>query len=124
MVEEDLFRSMSDFSKLMRGKTQGFDAELLIPQRETSAKVYRFIRSVGRWNYDIETLCHRLDLWAEDYGQVAVSVEAMLEMGILIKDENQGLSVPKTSEKVNLQDAPILKRLTELSKGSADNAEW
>lgn len=124
MVEEDLFSSMSDFSKLMRGKTQGFDAELLIPQRETSAKVYRFIRSVGRWNYDIETLCHRLDLWAEDYGQVAVSVEAMLEMGILIKDENQGLSVPKTSEKVNLQDAPILKRLTELSKGSADNAEW
>lgn len=124
MVEEDLFSSMSDFSKLMRGKTQGFDAELLIPQRETSAKVYRFIRSVGRWNYDIETLCHRLDFWAEDYGQVAVSVEAMLEMGILIKDENQGLSVPKTSEKVNLQDAPILKRLTELSKGSANNAEW
>ena len=110
MVEEDLFSSMSDFSKLMCGKTQGLDAELLIPQRETSAKVYRFIRSVGRWNYDIETLCHRLDLWAEDYGQVAVSVEAMLEMGILIKDENQGLSVPKTSEKVNLQDAPILKR--------------
>ena len=90
-----------------------FDASLLVPQRETTAKVYRYIRSVGRWNYDTETLCHRLDFWAEDYGQVAVSVEAMLEMGILIRDENGGLSAPKTSEKVNLQDAPVLKRLRQ-----------
>lgn len=119
MVEDDLFSSMRDFSMLMRGKTDGFDASLLIPQRETTAKVYRYIRSVGRWNYDIETLCHRLDFWAEDYGQVAVSVEAMLEMGILSKDENGSLSAPKTGEKVNLQDAPVLKRLTELSKESA-----
>ena len=113
MVEDDLFASMRDFSMLMRGKTEGFDSSLLIPSRETTAKVYRYIRSVVRWNYDIETLCHRLDFWAEDYGQVAVSVEAMLEMGILIKDENGGLSAPKTSEKVNLQDAPVLKRLRQ-----------
>ena len=119
MVEDDLFCSMRDFSMLMRGKSDGFDASLLIPQREVTAKVYRFIRSVGRWNYDIETLCHRLDFWAEDYGQVAVSVEAMLEMGIIQRDENLGLSTPKTSEKVNLQDAPVLKRLRELSKESA-----
>lgn len=124
MVEEDLFASMRDFSMLMRGKDQGFDASLLLPQRETSVQIYKFIRSAGRWNYDIETLCHRLDLWAEDYGQAAVSVEAMLEMGILSKDENGGLIAPKTSEKVNLQDAPILKRLTELVKGSAQKAEW
>lgn len=119
MVEDDLFSSMRDFSMLMRGRKDGFDAELLIPQRETTAKVYRYIRSAGRWNYDIETLCHRLDFWAEDYGQVAVSVEAMLEMGILRRDENEGLSVPKTSEKVNLQDAPILRRLAEISNESA-----
>lgn len=119
MVEDDLFSSMRDFSMLMRGLKDGFDAELLIPQRETTAKVYRYIRSAGRWNYDIETLCHRLDFWAEDYGQVAVSVEAMLEMGILRRDENEGLSVPKTSEKVNLQDAPILRRLAEISNESA-----
>ncbi len=118
MVEDDLFSSMRDFSMLMRGRKDGFDAELLIPQRETTAKVYRYIRSAGRWNYDIETLCHRLDFWAEDYGQVAVSVEAMLEMGILRRDENEGLSVPKTSEKVNLQDAPILRRLAEISNES------
>lgn len=124
MVEEDLLASMRDFSMLMRGKTQGLDASLLLPQRETSVQIYKFIRSAGRWNYDIETLCHRLDLWAEDYGQVAVSVEAMLEMGILSRDENGGLIAPKTSEKVNLQDAPILKRLTELVKGSAENVEW
>lgn len=119
MVEDDLFSSMRDFSMLMRGRKDGFDAELLIPQRETTAKVYRYIRSAGRWNYDIETLCHRLDFWAEDYGQVAVSVEAMLEMGILRRDENEGLSVPKTSEKVNLQDAPIFRRLAEISNESA-----
>lgn len=119
MVEEDLFASMRDFSMLMRGKSDGFDASILIPQRETTAKIYRYIRSVGRWNYDIETLCQRLDFWAEDYGQVAVSVEAMLEMGIIKRDENGGLSAPKMNEKVNLQDAPVLKRLTELSKESA-----
>lgn len=119
MVEEDLFASMRDFSMLMRGKSDGFDASILIPQRETTAKIYRYIRSVGRWNYDIETLCQRLDFWAEDYGQVAVSVEAMLEMGIIKRDENGGLSAPKMNEKVNLHDAPVLKRLTELSKESA-----
>lgn len=119
MVEDDLFSSMRDFSLLMRGRSDGFDPSLLIPQRETTAAVYRFIRSVGRWNYDTETLCHRLDLWAEDYGQVAVAIESMLEMGVLRRDENSGLSVPKTSEKVNLQDAPVLRRLRELSKESA-----
>lgn len=119
MVEDDLFSSMRDFSLLMRGRSNGFDPSLLIPQRETTAAVYRFIRSVGRWNYDTETLCHRLDLWAEDYGQVAVAIESMLEMGVLRRDENSGLSVPKTSEKVNLQDAPVLRRLRELSKESA-----
>ncbi len=113
MAEEELFACMRDFSMLMRGKDQSFDPSLLIPQRETTAKVYRYIRSVGRWNYDTETLCQRLDLWAEDYGQVAVSIEAMLEMGILKRDENGGLSAPKTSEKVNLQDAPVLKRLKQ-----------
>ena len=119
MVEDDLFSSMRDFSLLMRGRSDGFDPSLLIPQRETTAAVYRFIRSVGRWNYDTETLCHRLDIWAEDYGQVAVAIESMLEMGVLRRDENSGLSVPKTSEKVNLQDAPVLRRLRELSKESA-----
>lgn len=119
MVDDDLLASMRDFSMLMRGKTDGFDASLLVPQRETTAKVYRYIRSVGRWNYDTETLCHRLDFWAEDYGQVAVSVEAMLEMGILKRDGNGSLSAPKTSEKVNLQQAPVIKRLTELTKESA-----
>lgn len=119
MVEDDLLASMRDFSMLMRGKTDGFDASLLVPQRETTAKVYRYIRSVGRWNYDTETLCHRLDFWAEDYGQVAVSVEAMLEMGILKRDGNGSLSAPKTSDKVNLQQAPVIKRLTELTKESA-----
>lgn len=116
MVEDDLFASMRDFSMLMRGRNGGFDAELLLPQRETSVRVYKFIRSAGRWNYDIETLCHRLDFWAEDYGQVAVAVEAMLQMGILAKDKNGGLIAPKTNEKVNLQDAPILKKLAELTK--------
>lgn len=119
MVEDDLFSSMRDFSLLMRGRSDGFDPSLLIPQRETTAAVYRFIRSVGRWNYDTETLCHRLDLWAEDYGQVAVAIESMLEMGVLRRDANSGLSVPKTSEKVNLQDAPVLRRLRELAKESA-----
>lgn len=119
MVEDDLFSSMRDFSLLMRGRSDGFDPSLLIPQRETTAAVYRFIRSVGRWNYDTETLCHRLDLWAEDYGQVAVAIESMLEMGVLRRDANSGLSVPKASEKVNLQDAPVLRRLRELSKESA-----
>lgn len=119
MVDDDLLASMRDFSMLMRGKTDGFDASLLVPQRETTAKVYRYIRSVGRWNYDTETLCHRLDFWAEDYGQVAVSVEAMLEMGILKRDGNGSLSAPKISEKVNLQQAPVIKRLTELTKESA-----
>lgn len=119
MVEDDLFSSMRDFSLLMRGRSDGFDPSLLIPQRETTAAVYRFIRSVGRWNYDTETLCHRLDLWAEDYGQVAVAIESMLEMGVLRRDAKSGLSVPKTSEKVNLQDAPVLRRLRELSKESA-----
>lgn len=119
MVEDDLFSSMRDFALLMRGKREGFDPALLIPQRETTAAVYRFIRSVGRWNYDIETLCHRLDFWAEDYGQVAVAIESMLETGVLRRDENFGLSAPKATEKVNLQDAPIMRRLTELSKESA-----
>ncbi|MBP9988811.1 MAG: single-stranded-DNA-specific exonuclease RecJ [Ruminococcus sp.] len=113
MNEDELFEQMDKFSRLLSSKSIE-NSQALLPDRNFVAKVYKFIRSAGRWNYDTEMLCYRLNLSAEYFGKVATSVEALVQLGILIHDENGGLALPENTAKVNLDDAPVLIRLRKM----------
>lgn len=111
MDEETLFGAMSDFDDIMSGRDTAHLSAL--PDRDFIALVYKFIRSKGKWRYDNEILCKRLGLTAESYSKVCVAVEALLELGTIVYDGDSNLTLPEESIKVNLNDAPVLKRIKE-----------
>ncbi len=109
MDEDILFASMKQFNDLMHGKQGSYLS--VLPDRDFIAKVYKFIRSKTKWHYDNEMLCNRLKLTAADYAKVCISVEALLELGTLVYDGDGNLALPQENIKVNLDDAPVLKRI-------------
>lgn len=110
MDEDVLFGEMKKFNMLM-GAKKVENVQSLMPDRELTAIIYKFIRSSGRWTYDKEMLCSRIGLGAECYGKVSVAIEALIELGTLIYDENGGITLPQNTAKVNLDDAPVLIRI-------------
>lgn len=112
--EDKLLQDIRLFERLMRGDDVSPEqAEQMLPDRELNANVYRFLRSRGGWNYSIENLCVRLN--EERYAAVCCSIEAMKQLSLLEGDAEK-IKIPKTTAKVNFEDAPIIKRLKHLSE--------
>lgn len=111
--DEILFAQAEKFDRVMRGEKVDNAAEIL-PDRGDTVQVYKYLRSAGKWRYGTETLCVRLGRPTEFYGKTAVSLEALIELGILIKDDEGNITLPEESIKVNLDDAPILRRIKDM----------
>lgn len=111
MDDDVLFAGMRQFSDLMHGVEGSYASAL--PDREFIARIYKFIRNNGKFRHGTELLCNRLGLTAEDFAKVSVSVEALLELGTLIYDGDGNLTLPEENVRVNLDDAPVLKRIKE-----------
>lgn len=115
MDEEELFKSIRSFDSLMKGQKGDYTA--IEPDRNFIAAVYKFIRNHDRWRYDNEMLCHRIGLGASDYAKLCVSLEALIQLGTVIRDEEGNLTLPEVSRKVNLEDAPIFERIKNYRNG-------
>lgn len=115
MDEDELFSSMRSFNSLMSGKRGDYTA--ILPDRNFTAGVYKFIRNHNRWSHDSEMLCHRLGLKASDYAKVCVALEALTELGTVVRDEEGGLVLPEVSVKVCLDDAPVFERIRNYRNG-------
>lgn len=109
MDEDVLFAGMRQFNSIMHGENGSYSSAL--PDREFIARVYKFVRGNGKWRYDNEMLCKRLGLSAQEYAKVSVAVEALLELGTLVYDGDGNLTLPQENVKVNLEDAPVIKRI-------------
>ncbi len=109
--EDELFDSMRKFNCVMSGKKGDYTSAL--PDRDFIARVYKFIRTNEKWRYGSELLTSRLGLTARDYAKVAVSIEALLELGTLVYDGDGNLALPEENVRVNLDDAPVLKRIKQ-----------
>ncbi|MCQ2484880.1 MAG: single-stranded-DNA-specific exonuclease RecJ [Clostridia bacterium] len=107
--EDELLGSMRMFERLMGGRKGSFSG--ITPDRSFIAGVYKYIRNHDRWHFDNEMLCYRLGLPAADYAKVCIAVQALLELGTVIRDENGGLTLPEVSTKVNLEDAPVFEKI-------------
>lgn len=99
------------FEKIMRGdRLIKSEVQRALPDRAFAANVFRFIRKCGTWRFDTDVLCHRLGDDGENSCKILVSIQAMCEMGIL-KRNGSHISDADKKDKVNLEDAPILKHL-------------
>ncbi len=100
------------FDKIMRGEPlSSKEKSLAYPDREFMLSIFRYIKSCGSWIHDCETLCFRTTGNSEDICKIAVSVEAMLELGVLIKDANGYITLPEVSAKADLSSSKLLAKL-------------
>ncbi|HBL41533.1 MAG TPA: single-stranded-DNA-specific exonuclease RecJ [Ruminococcaceae bacterium] len=112
MKDELVFDGMDLFDAVQRGeKLTPEQIAGALPSREFMLEVYKYIKSQGGWKFDTETLCHRLGDNGENYCKVAVSVEAMTELGTLIQDESGHLLFPEQIKKSDLNSSAILSRI-------------
>ncbi|MBQ7100546.1 MAG: hypothetical protein IJN81_02855, partial [Clostridia bacterium] len=61
---------------------------------------------------DIETLCYRLGDNGTQLCRDAVSLDAMLELNVLVRDENGAICLPKVSVKADLSSSSLLNYLS------------
>lgn len=110
--EEKVLASLSLFDKFMRGDTlTSQEAQKLLPDRALEVEVFKSIKINSLKDKYCEVLCTRLGDDGERLAAISVTVEVMLEMGVLAIDEYRNVTAPKTSQKVNLEDSEIMKRL-------------
>ena len=110
--DEAVFDGMELFDAVMRGDRLTPDQiEKALPSREYMLDVYKFIKSQGGWNHDMETLCFRLGSRGESYCKTAVSIQAMLELGTLQKDEDGRLILHEQIKRADLNASVLLNRI-------------
>lgn len=110
--EENVLKSISAFTHFKRGENlPGDQLELLVPDRQSQVDVFKCIKEQPLKDRYCETLCDRLGDNGENMARYRVVVESMLELGILEINENDCISVSEQTEKVNLEDSAIMKKI-------------
>ena len=96
----------------MRGEALTIEEKVLAyPDRDFMLSIFRFIKSCGCWTHDYETLCYRTGGNSADICKIAVSVEAMIELGVLIRNEKGQITLPDVSVKADLGSSRLLSNL-------------
>ena len=89
----------------------GQEAEKMLPDRQLQVDIFKSIKANPLKDKYIETLCVRLGDDGTRYAAIAACVDIMLEMGVLSVDDDNRISVPVSSGKVNLEDSSIMKKI-------------
>lgn len=112
--DDEVFAGLDLFEKIKRGENITADEKTLAcPDREFMLNIFKFIKSTDVWKYDFEALCFRMGLPVSQICKVAVSVDAMLELGVLIRDENGYITLPEISVKADLNSSALLSYLKQ-----------
>lgn len=100
------------YEKIRRGeKLTAQEKEAALPSREFMLNIFKFIKKINSWNYDFETLCYRLGDNGSSLCKVAVSIDAMIELGVLIRDEDGSITLPDVPVKADLSSSKLLNNL-------------
>lgn len=110
--EDKVLSAISLFERFSRGEHIGSEeAKRLLPDRALEVEVFRSIKANPLRDKYCEALCSRLGDDGERLAAISATVDIMLEMGVLTADEYNTVSVPQVSQKVNLEDSAILRRI-------------
>ncbi|MBQ5824337.1 MAG: single-stranded-DNA-specific exonuclease RecJ [Clostridia bacterium] len=110
--DDSVLYGLDIFEKIMRGEKLTSDEKITAyPDRDFMLKIFKFIKQARTWCYDYETICYRISDNGANICKVAVSIEAMLELGVLIRQPDGALTLPENSVKVDLNSSELLSRL-------------
>lgn len=90
---------------------------MLIPERQDFAVVYRYLKSVGSIEINLETLSYRLG--SMPCGKLRTCLDAMAELSLISLFEGPKtlkITVLDVKEKVDIDSAPILRKLREVEQ--------
>ena len=120
--DEDAEQTLSSgriFETFCRGgRLRREELQSILPDREDFALLYRYLRDRGGYNRRTETLVGRLQNRLS-YGKIRVALEAMNDLGLIRIMEgirSNRITLNRVAGKVNLESAPIIKRLREVTQ--------
>ncbi|MBQ6898173.1 MAG: single-stranded-DNA-specific exonuclease RecJ [Clostridia bacterium] len=109
--DREMFFSLYVYNKFLRDEELSDEEKALIcPGRAMLGCVYRFLKEQKKWGFSPEILCMRTGIPYEKAGAVSVCLDALADVGILIKDSS-GYSLSDFTGKADLADCHILRRL-------------
>lgn len=110
--EEKVLSAISLYEKFASDKKLSpLQAAFLTPDRETQVEVFRSIKAKPLRDRYCEQLCVRLGDDGSTLAAYTVTVDMMLEMGILALDDDDRVYVPSNTPKVNLEESSVMKKL-------------
>ncbi|MDD5923291.1 MAG: single-stranded-DNA-specific exonuclease RecJ [Clostridia bacterium] len=118
---EEALKSMRLYDKLCM-KKQLNDDELnsLLPDRDDFATLYKYIRSNNAKSFLLDTLYEKLKDNNITCGKIAVMLDAMKQLNLIdtkIIGNKYNIKINPTAQKVNLNDAPVIKHISTLLRG-------
>ncbi len=112
MDDISVLKGFSLYEKIKRHEPLSAEEKSISrPEREFMLDVFKFIKANGGWKYDIETLCYRLGDNGANLCKVAVSLDAMLELNVLVRGENETINLPENPVKADLSASVLLNYL-------------
>lgn len=113
MDDLSVLQGFSLYEKIKRSEALSVEEKNTArPERAFMLDVFRFIKANGGWRHDIETLCYRLGDNGTNLCKIAVSLDAMLELNVLVRDENGEITLPLTTVKADLSSSALLNYLS------------
>lgn len=112
LEEDKLLSGFRLYERYKRGeKLPQNRYELIFPDRELFASIYRRIKDDNISLIDLDKLCFKIKDDGTRIAAIIVAVDVMLEMGLVSKKDNGKLVLSDVSSKVNLEDSEILRKL-------------
>ncbi len=114
--DERYLKSVRLYEKIKTGEPiTKKQAEFALIDRKDAIDIYRYIKSIGKWQGDTDVLCYRLGGDGSNACKVLFCIDVLCELGIFERNENT-VALADTDKKVNLDDSKILKYLKDLIK--------
>lgn len=114
---EKLLDSRTNYEDFCRGKQlDRLQLSDLMPDRNDFALLYRYLKRNGGYAFETATLAHMLDNRLS-FGKIKVILEAMRELRLIEISEGMKtskISVLPVNGRVDLESAPIIKKLREV----------
>lgn len=116
---DGLFAGIRLYNKYCRGDAL-LPEELrkIIPTRQDCASVYRFLKSIGEWDFSYNMLYYRFQNPEIGYCKMRVILDVFQELQVVeLEDKFSSVRIvlPDRPFKANLNDSSILKRLRKLA---------
>lgn len=102
-----LFSELDHFNRFMSGNA--FDTERLLPTREETGAVYKFISSSA----SSEERIKYMNLSSVGYAKTEISLMTLTELGLIKKDGNGKYRITEAKAKTDLKNSPTYGKLLE-----------